>query len=590
MTKRMMILMISLALLAAGLPCAAPAEEMTAVQLTRLMGNGVNLGNTMEACNNGARGGRTTDSTAFYETMWGQPVTTREMIRGMKEAGFDTLRVPVAWMTNATYLGQKGDYTIDKAYMDRVEEIVSWALDEGMFVILNNHWDGGWYGMFGSEKEETRALAMEAYKGMWTQIAERFAKYGDHLIFEGANEEIGARFDENSPLYCQDSTDTYLSDARKNALANEVTQAFVDTVRAAGGNNRTRYLLIPGYGTNIERTFDSRFVMPKDSVPGKLLVSVHCYSPWSYCGASSAASATKWGIKADFAALESEMKMMAKFVGQGYGVVLGEYGALPGADHVAKENAAAYHRYFLDLCDYYDYCPVLWDTSCFYNRETLSFREKDMEELYGSRRLANENPDYAQVKAAARASMDAAAAAAPDTFRADAVTLTDETIVAWIMWSSGDWAQSYSVGDTYSPDTVSPGLVPTDVVVDGEGTYTVALDFTGTDKGYSNGVAFSALGLANAEILHPGWAVHIKEVKINGEPYKLTGRPYTTSDDGKCTRVNLFNEWVTQIPADGRTLYGPISIGASPVVIDRNDPVISHIETIEITFIYGPKK
>ncbi len=589
--KKMMILAAVLALMLTLGTAAGVCEDgiPSAVELTRLMGNGVNLGNTFEACNAGARAGRTTDDPAFYETMWGQPVTTREMIHGMKEAGFDSLRIPVAWMTNATYLGQQGDYTISPAYLDRVEEVVSWALDEGMYVVLNDHWDGGWYGMFGSESAETRALAMEAYCGMWTQIAERFEKYDHHLIFEGANEEIGARFDENSPLYCQDSTDSYLSDAEKYALGNRVNQAFVDTVRATGGNNAGRFLLIPGYGTNIERPFDTRFVMPRDSVPGRLLISVHCYSPWSYCGASSAASATRFGTKADFVAVENEMKMMAKFVGQGFGVIIGEYGALPGSDNVAKENAAAYHRFFLDLCDYYDYCPMLWDTSGFYNRSALAFREKDMETLYAERRLAAENPDPAQVKAAARASLDAAVEAAPDTFREDAVELTDDTIVAWIMWSSGDWSVSYSVGDTYSPDTISAGIVPTDAVVTGEGTYTVGLDFTGSEKGYSAGVAFSAIGLANAETIHPGWAIHIQEMKINGEPYKLSGRPYTTSDDGKCTRVNLFNEWVTQLPGDARTLYGPVSIGASPTVINRNDEVISHIETIEVTFVYGPK-
>ena len=135
--------------------------------------------------------------------------------------------------------------------------------------------------------------------------------------------------------------------------------------------------------------------------------------------------------------------------------------------------------------------------------------------------------------------------------------LTDDTCVAWIMWSSGDWAISYSVGDTYNPDAKTPGLKVTDVEITGEGTYTVGIDFTGTEQGYSAGVAFSALAIANGEDLHPGWAVHIQEsLKINGEEYKMSGRPYTTSDDGKCTRVNLFNEWVTSIPGDARVLYG----------------------------------
>ena len=145
------------------------------------------------------------------------------------------------------------------------------------------------------------------------------------------------------------------------------------------------------------------------------------------------------------------------------------------------------------------------------------------------------------------------------------------------------------MGDTYDPDSISAGLVPTDALIDGKGTYTVGLDFTGTANGYSSSMAFAAIGLSNAEAIHPGWALQITEMKVNGEIYKLPGRPYTTSDDGRCTRVNLFNEWVTSIPADARVLYGPnISISATP--INRNAPVFSKIKTIEITFLYGPKQ
>ena len=572
--------------------CAALAEGPSSLELTRLMGNGINLGNTFEACNNGKLGGNTTDNPTFYETMWGQPVTTREMIHGMKEAGFDSIRIPVAWMTNATHLGKgEGDYTISQAYLDRVGEVVSWALDEGMYVVLNDHWDGGWWGMFGSESAETRALAMEAYKGMWTQIAAYFADCDEHLIFESANEELGSRFDEDSPLYCQDSVVSYLPDNERYALTLTVNQAFVDTVRAAGGHNAERFLLIAGYGTNIEQTVNSRYKMPEDTAEDRLLISVHCYSPWSYCGeGSNAKSATPWGIVKNFADLEAEMKMMTKFTSQGIGVIIGEYGVLPGSDGLIKDNAVTYHRYFLDLCDYYDYCPMLWDCSGFFIRRNLAMGDEGMAALYNEKRRANEG-DIDSVKAAAKASMDAAVAAAPESFREDAIAVDDDTCVAWIMWSSGDWLQSYSVGDTYNPDSMSPGLKPTDVVIDGEGTYTVALDFTGTESGYSNNVAFSAIGISNAEVIHPGWALHITELKINGEPYKMVGRPYTCSDDGRCTRVNLYNEWVTNANAvaGARVLYGP-NIGISPTVLNRNDPALSEVRTIEVTFVYGPKK
>ena len=566
---------------------AAPAD---ALEMTRRMGNGTNLGNTLEACNNGAQYGNTTDDPTYYETLWGQPVTTPEMLQAMKAAGFDSIRIPVAWMTNATHLGKGvGDYTISEAYLDRVEEIVNYALDAGMIVIVNDHWDGGWYGMFGSESEETRALAMEAYKGMWTQIATRFADYDWRLVFEGANEEIGARFDENAPLYCQDSVTTYLTDNQRYALANEVNQTFVDTVRAAGGRNADRFLLIPGYGTNIEQTCNSRFAMPRDSAEKRLLISVHCYSPWSYCGeGSSRDTATKWGTAANFRSLESELKMMTKFTAQGYGVVIGEYGVLPAADGLIKENTVTYHRFFLDLCDYYDYASCLWDTSGFFVRRNLAWSDAELGELYAGRSRASEG-ELEDVKAAAKASMDAALAAAPETFQEGAIKPDENTIVAWIMWSSGDWSVSYSVGDTYDPDSISGGVVPTVAVIDGAGDYTVGLDFTGTANGSSASLAFAAIGLSNAETINPGWALQINEVKINGKPYTMKGRPYTTSDDGKCTRVNLFNEWVTAIPGDARVLYGPtFSVSATP--FDRNDPLFSAVKTIEISFTYGPKK
>ena len=574
------------------LPAGAAEEEefgamdvnLTALELTRLMGNGTNLGNTLEACNSNL--GAFSENPTDFETLWGQPVTTQEMLTALKDAGFDTVRVPVAWMTNATRLGE-GDYTISEAYLDRVEEVIQYALRADMYVIVNDHWDGGWYGMFGSDSAETRALAMEAYKGMWSQIATRYAKYGDHLIFEGANEEIGARFDEDSRLYCSDSMKHILPDNQRYELANQVNQAFVDTVRAAGGNNENRFLLIPGYGTNIEQTCDPRFKMPTDTAKEKLLISVHYYDPWSYAGASSAAGATKWGTKKDFDDMNKTLSRMQKFTAQGYGVVIGEYGALPGSNGVMKDNALAYHKNFLDNCDLYNYVGCLWDTSGFYVRKKLAFSDEGMAALYDRARFDPEK-DEEEVKAAARDALEAALSAAPDTFLENAIVLTDDTCVAWIMWSSGDWAQSYSVGDTYTPDSVTQGLKVQDAVIDGPGEYTVSLDFTGTEQGYSSSVAFSALGISNGEILHPGWAVHIVDLQINGQSYKMTGRPYTTSDDGKCTRVNLFNEWVTALPADARVLYGP-PIGISAVLINRNDEVISHIETISVTFKYEPK-
>lgn len=578
------------------IPCVGSAEEaeavdngvmregLTALEATRLMGNGINLGNTLEACDNNV--GIKTNTPLSYETHWGQPKTTQAMIDGMKAAGFDTIRIPVAWMTNATHL-YEGDYTIDADYMDRVEEVVRYARKAGMYVIINDHWDGGWYGMFGSESAETRALAMEAYKGMWQQIAERFRDYSDYLIFESANEELGGRFDENSPLYCSDSVVTYLTDDERYALTNEINQTFVDVVRATGGNNATRFLLIAGYSTDINQTCDDRFQMPKDTVDSKLMVSVHYYDPWSYCGASSAVSATKWGKVSDYEYMDQQLAKMTKFTEAGYGVVIGEYGALPCSDGL-KDNTLAYHTAFLDACTKYNLTNCLWDCSGLYKRVSQTFADDDILAMYQEKRQANEEgQDYADVQAAAAAEAAAAAAKAPVTFLQDAVVVDDQTALAWIMWNDGSWALTHSVGDTYNADAISEGLVATNAIITGEGKYTVGLDFTGTAQGYSASVAFAAIGISNGEALYPNYLVNIKEVRINGEIYRLKGRAYTTSDDGVCTRVNLYNEWVTSVPKTARLPGGNLA-GATPTPINRNDAVIAEIKTIEIDFEYVP--
>lgn len=578
------------------IPCVGSAEEaeavdngvmregLTALEATRLMGNGINLGNTLEACDNNV--GIKTNTPLSYETHWGQPKTTQAMIDGMKAAGFDTIRIPVAWMTNATHL-YEGDYTIDADYMDRVEEVVRYARKAGMYVIINDHWDGGWYGMFGSESAETRALAMEAYKGMWQQIAERFRDYSDYLIFESANEELGGRFDENSPLYCSDSVVTYLTDDERYALTNEINQTFVDVVRATGGNNAARFLLIAGYSTDIDKTCDDRFQMPKDTVDSKLMVSVHYYDPWSYCGASSAVSATKWGKVSDYEYMDQQLAKMTKFTEAGYGVVIGEYGALPCSDGL-KDNTLAYHTAFLDACTKYNLTNCLWDCSGLYKRVSQTFADDDILAMYQEKRQANEEgQDYADVQAAAAAEAAAAAAEAPVTFLQDAVVVDDQTALAWIMWNDGSWALTHSVGDTYNADSISEGLVATNAIITGEGKYTVGLDFTGTAQGYSASVAFAAIGISNGEALYPNYLVNIKEVRINGEIYRLKGRAYTTSDDGVCTRVNLYNEWVTSVPKTARLPGGNLA-GATPIPINRNDAVIAEIKTIEIDFEYVP--
>ncbi|TAH69166.1 MAG: glycoside hydrolase family 5 protein [Anaerolineaceae bacterium] len=552
-------------------------KDLTSLELVKLMGNGINLGNTMEAYGRKVLG--IDAEVSKYETLWGQPVTTQEMINKMKESGFDSLRIPVAWTNTMDF--ENGDYTISNKYLDRVEEIINYGLKAGMYVIINDHWDGGWWGMFGSSTEEIRDSAMELYVSMWTQIAERYKDYSDHLIFESANEELGNRLNDRD--YAPDSGT--LSEDECYELANKINQVFVDTVRGTGGNNEYRFLLIAGYNTDIEKTWDDRFTMPTDTANNKLLLSVHYYTPWGYCGNPSLSN---WGSVRDYNQQNELLGLMTKYTDQGYGVVLGEYQVALTEDGSIKNNADKFFNNFLNNCDKYGYVPMLWDCSTYFVRNELAIFDKDIADLFKGRSLsAQSSMTDEEIINLATSEMDKALIEAgnyvEDTAYID--SLNPDKAISWIMFNSGDWATMYSVGDQYDPGAKSEGIIATDVEITGEGTYTVGLDFTGTSAGFANGTAFSALAISNGELLYPGYIINITEIRINDEIYNMAGRPYTTSDDSICTRVNLYNGWVNSIPEEARTSDGDTT-DLSPTILDST--TLGEIKTLTVTFEYGP--
>jgi endoglucanase len=269
---------------------------------------------------------------------------------------------------------------------------------------------------------------------------------------------------------------------------------------------------------------------------------------------------------------------MQKFSTQGIGVIIGEYGVLM-EDGNRKDGMAEYVANLLDNCDLYGYCPVLWDCNNLYSRTDCKIIYDDMAQLYQERSYAAQaDLTQEEIAAAAQADMDAAYENADDGFALD-----DDTAMAWIMFNSSDWTTIYSVGDVYDPTSSTAGVAATDVEVTGEGTYTVSLDFTGIEGGYANSTVFCALAIANGETLYPGYCIQIDEITINGEPYTLKGTPYTTSDDGLCTRVNLYNGWVSQIPDEARTADGDLT-DATPMLLDPEE--LGEIQQISVTFTY----
>ena len=548
-------------------------KNVSSLEMARLMGYGINLGNTMEACNAGNR--VPNRDTSVYETMWGNPVTTQEMITGMRNAGFKTLRIPVAW-TNAMDW-ENGNFTIGDNYLDRVEEIINYALNEDMFVIVNNHWDHGWWSLFGHPDSNWREFALEMFKSMWEQIANRYQDYDHRLIFEPSNEEWGNRFNDVTKW---SPTGGILSENECYILLTELSQVFVDLVRSTGGNNSNRFLLMKGYNTDVVKTIDDRFNMPSDPA-NKLMLSVHYYTPWSYCG--DRASVASWGRTSEALQMNDLLGSLTKFTDMGYGLVLGEWGVLDNDG----EDRLTFFTNFLDNCDKYGFVPMLWDTGYTPGRSSLFDRHlthtivaPDILELFQSRSAAREVKPVDEIIEAAQVSM--AITLEKAALREETVLSADEAM-AWIMFNSGDWSVGYSVGNDYLPEQITKGMIATDAQITGEGTYTVALDFTGTADGYANGIAFSAVGLINGETLFPGYYINITELLINDVQAEYTGIPYTTNDNPVTTRVNLYNEWVSAVPQGARVFEGNIT-DASPTFLENYISV--RIRTIKVTFDY----
>ena len=232
-------------------------RDMSTMEIVQDMGIGINLGNTFESMGQG-------NVVRNYETGWGSPVITQEMIQGYADCGFGVLRVPVAWSNMMS-----GNYDISPDYMARVTEVVGWALDSGMYVILNIHWDGGWFSRFANE--EDRDECFYKYERIWTQLCEQYKNYSDRLMFESLNEEGG--WEEIWNRYSNEG-DKELS----YSVLNDINQRFVNIVRKSGGNNKKRHLLIAGYNTDIELTCDPLYKMPDDPA-GRCAVSVHYYTP-----------------------------------------------------------------------------------------------------------------------------------------------------------------------------------------------------------------------------------------------------------------------------------------------------------------------
>jgi len=322
-----------------------------AVAFAQLPANtyGWNIGNTMEP--------------PTGEGTWNCPPVTQGLIDAVAAAGFNTIRIPVAWDSHAD-----ADMVIDPAWMARVQEVVDYCWANNLYVIVNSHWDNGW--LDENIKVKVNATVDAKVNAYWTQIATNFIGYDDHLLFAGTNEPVVDR-----------------ANAMPTLLAYE--QTFVDAVRATGGYNATRWLVVQGPGTDIDKTDEMMNALPVDSTPGRLMVEVHYYSPYNftmmtadeywgnqfYFWGQGYHSSTlpehnpTWGEE-DYL-LEEFQKMKVKFVDQGIPVLVGEFGAIKRTEnpelvgtadldlHVAARTY--FYKAIVDTANNLGLKPVYWD-------------------------------------------------------------------------------------------------------------------------------------------------------------------------------------------------------------------------------------
>ncbi|WP_081419063.1 glycoside hydrolase family 5 protein [Paenibacillus sp. Leaf72] len=341
----------------AATPITSDFRSLQASQIVSEMGAGWNLGNQLEATVNGTPS----------ETAWGNPIITSELIKKVKAAGFKTIRIPVSYLS---HIGSAPNYTINTAWLDRVKTVVDYAYNEGLYVVINIHGDGfnsiqgGWLLV----NSGNQAAIKEKYERVWQQIANKFINYDERLIFESMNEVFDGTYgNPNSAYY---------------ANLNAYNQIFVDTVRKTGGNNSARWLLIPGWNTNIDYTVGNYgFVLPTDTYRSstipisekRIMISVHYYSPWDFAGEENG-NITQWGATATNPSKKSTWgqedylnaqfnSVYNKFVTQGYPAVIGEFGAIDKTAYDSTNNAyrAAFAKAVTSTAKTYKMVPVYWD-------------------------------------------------------------------------------------------------------------------------------------------------------------------------------------------------------------------------------------
>jgi aryl-phospho-beta-D-glucosidase BglC (GH1 family) len=334
-------------------------RNLTSVQLSQLMGAGWNLGNSLEAIGS--------------ETAWGNPATTQALMNAVKAAGFKTVRIPVSWTQYSD-----ANYNISATWMARVKQVVDYAKNSGLYVIINIHWDGGWM----QPKYANQTAVNSRITKFWTQIGTTFKGYDDYLLFAGTN-EVMVDGDYGTPT------------AEYYTVQNSFNQTFVNAVRATGGNNAVRHLVVQGFNTNIDHTI-SFATIPTDSASKRLMMEVHFYDPYNFTLNESSNTIWQWGAGATIPSavetwanesyVDTQMqRMKTKFVDQGVAVIMGEYGVISRTDVSGSETyRSAWNQYITRAAYTRGIVPIYWDNGPTTNHSMGLFNRSTGAQVYPS--------------------------------------------------------------------------------------------------------------------------------------------------------------------------------------------------------------
>jgi endoglucanase len=344
------------------LPVRVKAQLPTAQQVAGHMGVGWNLGNTLEAI--------------CAEDAWGAGHTSQKLIDSVKAAGFNTVRLPVSWFCHSDTVTN----VIESTWIARVKEVVDYCIKDSLFVILNIHWDTGW--LENRVNNANQDIVNKRQHAYWTQIANYFKDYDEHLLFAGANEPN-------------------VHDVHAMSVLMSYHQTFINAVRATGGNNSSRTLIVQGPSTDIDNTNKWMNNMPTDQITKRLIVEVHYYTPYQFClmdkdaawgkmfyywgkgnhSATDTLHNATWGEESDVEKNFGNMK--TKFIDKGIPVIIGEFAAgkrnlvQPSDQALSNASVEYYYRYIVKSAISKGLIPICWDTpGGLFNRNTGALLDK----------------------------------------------------------------------------------------------------------------------------------------------------------------------------------------------------------------------